>query len=50
MILLHGTEDKLTPYANAKAIYDRAQLVGLSSTMISLEGKGHGILKKTTSD
>ena len=25
MVLLHGTDDTMTPYANGKAIYDRAQ-------------------------
>lgn len=41
VILIHGTHDKLTPYANAKLIYERAKLVGLPSAMIRMEGKGH---------
>jgi len=46
VILLHGTHDTVTPYANAKLIYDRAQSVGLPSTLITVEGKGHGIWKE----
>ena len=41
LILLHGTEDALTPYVWGKAIYERAQSVGLSSTLITMEGAGH---------
>jgi len=43
IILLHGTNDVVVPYANAKAIYDRAQSVGLPSKLITIEGAGHGI-------
>ena len=43
IILLHGTDDRIVPYENGKAIYDRAQSVGLSSTLITIEGEGHGI-------
>ena len=43
MILLHGTEDRATPYVNGKAIYDRAQEVGLDSALITIEGGGHMI-------
>jgi len=46
MILIHGTHDTVTPYANAKLLYDRAQSVGLSSKMITIEGGGHGTWKK----
>ena len=44
MVLVHGSEDTTTPYENGKAIYDRAQSVGLSSTLITIEGEGHGIM------
>jgi len=43
MILLHGTEDRATPYVNGKAIYDRAQEVGVPSALITIEGGGHMI-------
>ena len=43
LILLHGTDDTMTPYASGKAIYDQAQSVGLSSTLITIEGEGHMI-------
>merc|ERR1719242_788965 len=43
MILLHGTEDWATPYVNGKAIYDRAQEVGVPSALITIEGGGHMI-------
>ena len=43
MILLHGTDDTMTPYASGLAIYDQAQSVGLSSTLITIEGEGHMI-------
>ena len=46
MILIHGTEDRATPYVNGKAIYDRAQSVGLSSTLITIEGAGHMMQKE----
>ena len=50
MVLVHGSEDTKTPYENAKAIYDRAQSVGLSSTLITIEGEGHGIGKIAIDD
>ena len=43
MILLHGTEDRATPYVNGKAIYDRAQDVGVPAALITIEGGGHMI-------
>ena len=41
MILLHGTADALIPYVNGLAMYDCAQSVDLSSTMITMSGLGH---------
>ena len=39
--MLHGTADKTVPYVNGKAVYDRAQDVGLSSEFISMPGLYH---------
>ena len=50
IILLHGTEDRVVPYANGKAIYDRAQKVGLPSKLITIEGAGHSISDRMFND
>ena len=39
--MLHGTADSTVPYVNGKAVYDRAQKVGLASALISMPGAGH---------
>ena len=39
--MLHGESDMVVPFVNGKAVYDRAQSVGLSSTMITMESSGH---------
>ena len=39
--MLHGTKDATVPYVNGKAVYDKAQSVGLSSKLITMEGLGH---------
>lgn len=39
--LIHGTADKIVPYVNGKAVYDRAQKVGLKSLLISIPNAGH---------
>lgn len=41
LLMLHGTEDTIVPYVNGKAVYDRAQSVGLVSSFISLQGAPH---------
>ena len=41
LIMLHGTVDTTVPYVNGKAVYDRAQDVGLSSKMITMKGLDH---------
>lgn len=41
LVMLHGTKDMTVPYVNGKAAYDRAQSVGLPSTMITMEGLYH---------
>ena len=41
LVQLHGTDDEMNPYYNGQALVDRAQSVGLSATMIRLEGLGH---------
>ena len=39
--MLHGTADRLVPYVNGKAVYDRAQSQKIASTMITMDGLGH---------
>ena len=39
--MMHGTNDKTVPYVNGKAVYDRAQSVGLTSQLITMDGSGH---------
>lgn len=41
LIMLHGTVDTTVPYVNGKAVYDRAQDVGLSSKLITMKGLNH---------
>jgi len=41
LLVLHGTADTTVPYVDGKAVYDRAQAVGLSSELISMEGAAH---------
>ena len=48
--MLHGTKDMTVPYVNGKAVYDRAQKVGLSSTLITIEGAGHVPMKEIMED
>ena len=39
--MLHGTADMGVPYVNGKAVYDKAQSVGLPSKFITMDGQGH---------
>ena len=39
--MLHGTADMEVPYVNGKAVYDRAQKVGLASALITMPDAGH---------
>ena len=39
--MLHGTVDMTVPYVNGKAVYDRAQSVGLPSKLITMDGLNH---------
>lgn len=41
MLMVHGTLDDTVPYVNAKAIYDRAQAVGLQSALITIPNAKH---------
>merc|ERR1719291_81726 len=41
LLMVHGTADLTVPYANAKAVFDRAQSVGLQSKLITIPGAGH---------
>ena len=41
LVMIHGTEDFIVPYEFAKMGYDRAQSVGLPSTLITMDGLGH---------
>merc|ERR1712110_825197 len=34
LLMVHGTADKIVPYANAQAVYQRAQSVGIKSKLI----------------
>ena len=43
LFVIHGTQDATVPYVNGKAAYERAQSVGLASTMITIEGTGHRV-------
>jgi len=38
---IHGTADTTVPYVNGKEVNTRAQSVGLSSSLITLDGAGH---------
>lgn len=41
LVMVHGTSDLIVPYPNAKALYDRAQEVGLKSKLITIPGAPH---------
>jgi len=41
LVIVHGTDDLTIPYVNAKAMYDRAQEVGLESYMVEIDGEEH---------
>lgn len=41
LLILHGTADLTVPYVDGKAVYDRAQAVGLSSEIITMQGAAH---------
>jgi len=41
LLMLHGTADLTVPYVDGKAVYDRAQAVGLNSTLITMKGATH---------
>ena len=41
LLMLHGTADLTVPYVDGKAVYDRAQAVGLNSTLITMKGAAH---------
>lgn len=41
LMLIHGTEDTITPYANGKAAFYQAQEVGLPSALITIQGAYH---------
>jgi acetyl esterase len=43
-ILLHGTADKTTPYAGAKAFYDAMLKAGNTCTLVASEGVIHSFL------
>ena len=41
LLMLHGTKDYTVPYVNGKEVFDKAQSVGLTSTLITMEGLAH---------
>lgn len=41
ILLYHGTEDRVVPYAEALAVRDRCRAVGLPCEFYPIEGKGH---------
>jgi len=41
LLMVHGTNDLTVPYANAKAVFDRAQATGLKSKLIAIPGARH---------
>eukprot|EP00931_Biecheleriopsis_adriatica_P101448 TRINITY_DN76580_c0_g1_i1.p1 TRINITY_DN76580_c0_g1~~TRINITY_DN76580_c0_g1_i1.p1 ORF type:complete len:311 (+),score=51.98 TRINITY_DN76580_c0_g1_i1:169-1101(+) len=41
LLMVHGTEDTVVPYANGKAVYDRAQAVGITSKLITIPNGSH---------
>jgi len=41
LFMIHGTEDFTVPYANAQAVFNAAQAVGIPSALVTLEGAAH---------
>lgn len=41
LVVVHGTEDYISPYVAGENIYNRAQEVGLKSHLITMEGAHH---------
>eukprot|EP00931_Biecheleriopsis_adriatica_P050553 TRINITY_DN29275_c0_g1_i1.p1 TRINITY_DN29275_c0_g1~~TRINITY_DN29275_c0_g1_i1.p1 ORF type:complete len:381 (+),score=55.89 TRINITY_DN29275_c0_g1_i1:53-1195(+) len=41
LLLLHGKQDTVIPYLNAKAAFNRAQEVGVRSLLVTIEDGGH---------
>ena len=39
--MMHGTADLTVPYVDGKAVYTRAQAVGLGSELITMNGAPH---------
>lgn len=41
LLLIHGTQDKVLPYVNARALASRAQATGTRNLMVSVPNGGH---------
>ncbi len=42
-LIVHGTQDKTVPLAQAELFYDKLKKAGVDVTFIKMEGGGHGI-------
>ncbi|MBN1421976.1 MAG: alpha/beta hydrolase [Planctomycetes bacterium] len=45
-LILHGTEDKLVPYAQAVAFKEKLEKAGVAVELYSAEGAGHGFFNR----
>jgi len=41
LLLIHGTQDKVLPYVNARALASRAQVMGTRNLLVSVPNGGH---------
>lgn len=41
LMIVHGTEDSVVPFASAEALRERAEAIGLPHVYMPLEGEGH---------
>ena len=43
LLILHGTEDDVVPFAKAEELVDIYTSIGVHNELVSLEGQGHGV-------
>lgn len=49
-LIVHGTEDPIVPLEQSQLLHDALRKAGIESTLLKLEGEGHGFKKKENTD
>ena len=47
ILIVHGTEDDVSPFSNAEALVELYASIGVHNELVVLEGKGHGTWNAT---